>query len=332
MEGARARLEAPAKLNLGLRVLGPRKDGLHGIESLFLPLAAPTDRVELERAGPGISLEVRGPAPAPPGPDNLAWRAAEAFFREAKFAPGVSIRLEKQIPAPGGLGGGSSDAGAVLRGLQRLYPGALPEARLPALAFDLGADVPYFLQPLAALVEGAGERVQPLSGLPRLHLALALPVAGFSTAEVFAAHRKAPARLTDSGPRPTLRALLQLPEPPAGADGPGPGGGAGDAEGVRRSAALPPVSVSNLAQRVQESGGLSAWVCNDLEAAAMRLCPELALLKAALADAGAEAVGMSGAGPAVYGIFSGAGAEARAQRAAQALSGSAAFCCATHTR
>lgn len=328
MTGAQV-LEAPAKLNLGLRVLGPREDGLHDIESLFLPLAAPTDRVELARKGRGISLEVQGAVRVPHGPDNLAWRAAEAFLREAKHAPGVSIRLDKQIPAPGGLGGGSSDAGAVLCGLSRLYPGALPEARLPELAFELGADVPFFLQPRAALVEGAGERIQPLLGLPRLHLVLAHPGVRLSTAEVFAEHRAAPARLTDSGPRPTLRALLQLPASLHEVEGRGPGDGPGTA---RRSSALPPVSAPRLAQRVQERGGLLAWTCNDLEAAATRLCPELAGLKAALADAGAEAVGMSGAGPAMYGIFSGADAEAEAQRALLSLSGRAAFCRATHTR
>lgn len=328
MAGARV-LVAPAKLNLGLRVVGLREDGLHDIESLFFPLGAPADRVELARAGEGISLELRGPVRVPPGPDNLAWRAAEAFFREAKRRPGVSIRLDKQIPAPGGLGGGSSDAGAVLRGLQRLYPGALPEARLPELAFELGADVPFFLQPGAALVEGAGERIQPLSDTPRLHLVLAHPGVRLSTAEVFAAHRAPPARLTESAPRPTLRALLGLPVPLSGAESRGAGVGPGFA---RCAFAGSPVSALHLAKCVQQKGGLGAWVGNDLEAAAMRLCPELAGLKAALADSGADAVGMSGAGPAMYGIFSGPGAEAEAQRAWQALSGRVAFCCATHTR
>ena len=115
------RLCAPAKLNLGLRVTGRRADGYHGLESLFVPIAL-ADELQLERWLSGVRLTLTGEhaAGVPPDARNLAWRAAEAFARETGLESGVSIALEKRVPSPAGLGGGSSDAGAVLRGLRML--------------------------------------------------------------------------------------------------------------------------------------------------------------------------------------------------------------------
>lgn len=186
-------VNAPAKVNIGLRLLRKRPDGYHEIESFFHTLAW-GDTLHLE-AGEGIHLEVaetedapvRGiTASVPDGPDNLAWKAAEAICEALGF-PGVRILLQKRIPAGSGLGGGSSDAAAVLAGLPLLYGGeALPEV-LHGLAAGIGADVPFFLKGGCALVEGIGERITPLEPLSGTPLVVALPAFGVSTAGAYAA-------------------------------------------------------------------------------------------------------------------------------------------------
>jgi 4-diphosphocytidyl-2-C-methyl-D-erythritol kinase len=99
----------------------------------------------------------------------------------------VRIELRKLIPVGAGLGGGSSDAGAVLRALAAFFPGALDPERLPALAAALGADVPFFLDPRPARVHGIGERIEPLAGMPSLAVVVATPAPPLATAEVFRA-------------------------------------------------------------------------------------------------------------------------------------------------
>ncbi|MEN8184010.1 MAG: 4-(cytidine 5'-diphospho)-2-C-methyl-D-erythritol kinase, partial [Myxococcota bacterium] len=181
-------LQAPAKLNLGLRIVGVRDDGNHELESVFAPLEL-QDRVDLEIEPaqiPGVRLELRSDDPeVPEGPENLAARAAHAFLEAAALRLRVRIRLAKSIPAGAGLGGGSSDAGAVLRGLRELYPAAVPD--LPRLALGLGADVPYFLDPRPAFVTGIGERCEPLPGLSAFWLVLLLPREKLATAAVYRA-------------------------------------------------------------------------------------------------------------------------------------------------
>lgn len=267
-------LSAPAKVNLGLRVLGRREDGYHLLESLFVPLAL-ADRVTLELRSrpvdaPAVGLRLAGPwshgVPCDSG--NLAVRAAEGFLAQAR-RPDLALRiaLDKHIPAQAGLGGGSSDAGAVLRGLATLLPGALGPAALAALAVSLGADVPFFLAPRPARVTGIGERIEPLAGVPVLHLLLVRPRAGLATAEVYAAHDALRGALTAREAGPSLR-------PPSGAlDG----------------AAL--------------ARCLEGLLANDLEAAARRLCPLLARLRRRILELGALAVGMSGSGPTLFGVF-----------------------------
>lgn len=274
---------APAKINLGLRVTGVREDGYHELESLFLPLDL-ADDVEVElRDQPGVALELEGAAPDVPGDArNLAVRAAAAFLEAAGLEAGVRIRLHKQIPSGAGLGGGSSDAAAVLRALEGLRPGRLAPERLAELALGLGADVPWFLDPRPAAVSGIGERIEPVKGFPRLALLLLNPGIPVSTAEVYRARDALAGSLTASPPGSTMRPLAVLRE----------AGGRID--------------------RV-DAAELGAWVANDLEAAARRLCPPIARLRARLRDAGALAVGLSGSGPTLYGIFPDRTAAGRAE-------------------
>jgi 4-diphosphocytidyl-2-C-methyl-D-erythritol kinase len=272
----RLSLCAPAKLNLGLRITGRRADGYHELASVFVPLEL-ADELTIELGGaPGIRLAVRGEAAdgVPADSRNLAWRAAEAFSRAAGSQHGVALDLTKRVPSPAGLGGGSSDAGAVLRGLAALLPGAVPPAQLARIALSLGADVPFFLAPQPALVTGIGEQVAALSGLSAQPVLLAHPGVGLETGAVFAAFAAA-GSLTHSGPPPNLRALLALRE---------------EAGATR-------------AHWPESSDRLRELVVNDLEPAAARLCPQVAKLREELTRAGARAVGMSGSGPTLYAIY-----------------------------
>ena len=171
-------LLAPAKVNLTLDVLGRRPDGYHELASIMASVDL-FDRVILQAAPPGV-LEVAWEGQALPQ-DNTARRAAEAFF--AQRPGGVRIRLVKAIPQQAGLGGGSADAAAVLRGLSRLY-GGVDRAALFAMARDVGADVPFCLQGGCALAEGVGHKLTPLP-CPQLHLLLLMGGTGVSTAALF---------------------------------------------------------------------------------------------------------------------------------------------------
>jgi 4-diphosphocytidyl-2-C-methyl-D-erythritol kinase len=271
---------APAKVNFGLRIHGRRSDGYHEIESLFLPIdLADSLRVSL-RPEPGVTLALRGEAEGVPGDArNLAVRAAERFLAEAGAATGVALALTKRIPSPGGLGGGSSDAAAVLRALDQLLPGSVPGARLFGLAVGLGADVPFFLDPRPALLSGIGEVIEPVAGLPSFALLLVHPGARLQSAAVYAAFDDAPASLTAPGVGPSIRALLASRE-----------------EGWPRSL-------------------LPDLVRNELEPAATRLCPAVAEIRKEIEAAGALAVSLSGSGPTLFGVFPSEGAadEARSR-------------------
>ena len=279
-------LRAPGKVNLGLRVLGRRADGYHLLESLFVPIDL-ADVLHLAlRDAPGVALTLRGEAAGVPADaSNLALRAAQAFLAEARHGGGVAIELTKRLPAPGGLGGGSSDAGAVLRGLAELLPGAVAPERLRALALALGADVPFFLAPRPALVTGIGEEIHPVEGLPCWVLLLAHPGAALATAAVYAAHDAGAASLTPSGPGPSIRALLALRE---------------EAGRARAGPIL--------------AGSLPALVANDLEPAASRLCPAVPELRKEIEATGALAVSLSGSGPTVFGVYADAESARRAER------------------
>jgi 4-diphosphocytidyl-2-C-methyl-D-erythritol kinase len=176
------RLLAHAKVNLTLEVVGRRQDGFHEIRSLMVPLAL-ADRISLTQGRSGLRIEVPD-NPALEGEHNLAFRAAAAF-RDRFGLPGIRIRLEKHIPMAAGLGGGSSDAAAVLRGLAALR-GTDPLLLTP-LAEALGSDVPFFLNEVPALASGRGERLEPVPRLPGLWLLLVKPEFGISAADGYRA-------------------------------------------------------------------------------------------------------------------------------------------------
>jgi 4-diphosphocytidyl-2-C-methyl-D-erythritol kinase len=164
-------VKAPAKINLTLEVLGKRPDGFHEIRSVIQAVSL-CDTLRLERAG---EIVVTADMPEWKAGESLVSRAVELLREETGYSGGVRVRVEKQIPLMSGLGGDSSDAAAVLRGLNTLWELNLPGKELQKLARELGSDVFFFLRGGTALVEGRGEIVKPLPPLPRLPVVLAVP-------------------------------------------------------------------------------------------------------------------------------------------------------------
>jgi 4-diphosphocytidyl-2-C-methyl-D-erythritol kinase len=247
-------LHAPAKLNLCL-YLGPRRDdGLHELCSLFEPLAL-ADLIAVSEGGEDevLCAGVEG--------ENLAARALAGLRRRGWERPPLRIEIEKRVPVAAGLGGGSADAAAVLR----LAAGEVGDLR--ELAAELGADVPSQLRPALALVQGAGERVEPLPE-PAPHAALLLPDGGgLSTAAVFAEADR-----------------LGLGREPGELDG--------LAVELRRAAGAgaSPLSYPEL-------------LVNDLEEPARSLRPGIGDALDELREAGAPVALLSGSGPTVVGLF-----------------------------
>jgi 4-diphosphocytidyl-2-C-methyl-D-erythritol kinase len=174
-------LPAPAKLNLFLHVTGRRADGYHLLQSLFVPIDW-CDRLHIERRDDGaLTREDLGP-PLPA--DDLCLRAARALQQAAGVRAGAHIAIEKHVPWGAGLGGGSSDAATTLLALNRLWGLNWPRSRLMALGLTLGADVPFFLGPGPAFVQGIGEQLTPLP-VPAAEYLVVKPEAAIATRDIF---------------------------------------------------------------------------------------------------------------------------------------------------
>lgn len=181
-------IETPAKINVRLKITGRRSDGYHTLVSVMIPVTL-VDRLEIRPTrNPGVGLSCQGEG-VPTGEENLVHRAARAFLSEARIGQGVSIRLQKRIPVAAGLGGGSSDAAATLRGLDTLWPDRLSRPALHRLAASLGADVPFFLAPCPAVAQGVGDVLEPLAKWPKLWYILLNPPVEVSTAWVYGQFR-----------------------------------------------------------------------------------------------------------------------------------------------
>jgi 4-diphosphocytidyl-2-C-methyl-D-erythritol kinase len=266
-------VHASAKLNLGLYLGRPRPDGLHELCSLFEPLAlADLIRIEEAERDEVICAGVEG--------ENLAARALAKLRERGWDAPPLRIEIEKRTPVAAGLGGGSADAAAVLRlatpecvrtypelfGISANAPGG-GIADLPAIAAELGADVPSQLRPALALVRGAGERVEPLPA-PAEHAALLLPGGGgLSTKNVF----DEADRLGLGREESELEELAPRLRTAAGAG-------------------ASPLAYAEL-------------LVNDLEPAARSLRPDIGDALGALRETSAGAVFLSGSGPTAVGLF-----------------------------
>lgn len=284
-------VRAHAKTNLRLRVLGRTEDGYHQLETLFLRLEL-HDEVVIETGrgavSPGLVVTVAdepawpGRRPTPEGRDNLCWRAAELFFDALGREPSASVRLRKRIPPGGGLGGGSADAAATLRGLNRLHGDPLDEARLLELAGELGSDVPFCLAGVPmALGWERGRRLLTLPPLPPRPALVLVPPVVVGTAE---AYGWLDARRSASGTQPVAGRL------------PSTGG---------------PVDWS----------AAEAWAVNDFESVVFERRPSVARTAAWLGERGASPVQLSGSGSAVIGYFEDVDARDAAMAAASDSNG-----------
>ena len=174
------RIQAAAKVNLHLRVYGRRKDGFHGILSLFQALTL-ADSLVIRSLKESDTIEVEGDFDCPKQCTSV-YKAALAYREATGVKRGLSISVDKRIPAGAGLGGGSSDAAAVLIGLEALLSGGLSASGLASLGASIGSDVPFFLSAAAAIVSGRGEIVSPIEARDDYSLVLVFPGEAVSTA------------------------------------------------------------------------------------------------------------------------------------------------------
>lgn len=274
-----ARVTAHAKINLTLRVLSREESGFHTLETLFARLAI-GDTVAVRITDSTRSVECDAAVPGLPE-ENLAYRAAFAFAESTGWPGGFAIEIEKRIPIGGGLGGGSADAGAVLRALAALSPNQVGEAQLLSIAATLGSDVPYLTTaaPLA-LAWGRGERMLALPPLPERHVVLILQDFAVSTAAAYswlaAARASAPQRGGECS-----------------------GATTDPAPGSHQSPSPQLLSLADLATW----RSVASLASNDFEPVVSAHHPGISTSLSALRAAGASISLMSGSGSTVFGIF-----------------------------
>jgi len=259
-----ARLRALAKINLGLKVLNRRPDGYHELRTVFQTVSL-ADTIEVE-FGPGrrTSITVSGNVEIP---NNLVGRAARLVLEATRATGQLTVRLTKRIPVGAGLGGGSSDAAAILLGLPVLAGKVIPLPRLIELAGQLGSDVPFFLLGGRAVALGRGTELYPLPEDGAVRALLVVPEMEIPTAEAYAAL----GRTLTSPPPENMMSSFQ----------------------------------SWVWQQLQASRSGVAFPAgeNDFEPAVFARYPRLGALKRRLEKLGAKPAMLSGSGSALFGIF-----------------------------
>lgn len=182
---AQLQVSAFAKVNLFLELRGRRADGFHELDTVFCELDW-SDQLHIATADCGLQLECDDPR-IPSGEENLIVRAIRALERRIGELPGLAIQLEKRLPFPGGVGGGSADAAAVLCAANELLSLALSRDELESIAAEIGSDVPFFVAGGLQRGRGRGEILSPILSRPRLDLVVLTPPISCPTAEVFRA-------------------------------------------------------------------------------------------------------------------------------------------------
>ena len=180
----RLELKALGKINLGLDVLGRRENGYHDVRMVMQTVYL-YDRIIMKKSKtPGIRLETNLYY-LPVNENNLAYQAAQMLMDEFHIEEGVSIQLDKHIPVAAGMAGGSSNAAAVLFGMNRMFSLGLSQKELMERGVKLGADVPYCIMRGTVLAEGIGEILTPLSPMPKCYVLIAKPAISVSTKMVY---------------------------------------------------------------------------------------------------------------------------------------------------
>jgi 4-diphosphocytidyl-2-C-methyl-D-erythritol kinase len=289
------RIPAFAKVNLRLEIVGKRPDTYHELRTIFQTISL-HDELRLRASkSSGICLTIQGndSLSLEPIRKNLVYAAVDALRRELRIRSGVEIDLRKKIPAGRGLGGGSSDAAAALRGYLQLTRRKIPAPRLMEIAASLGADVPFFLFGGRALGIGRGDEIYPLPDIPKLTLLVVSPSGiHVSTPDAYR-WLKAPA-LTKTRYTPKLWEFCAL------------------------CWSLPAAA-----------GARGSVLSNDFERPVFQRHPRLAQIKRALLQRGATEASLAGSGSAVFGVFP---SPALARRAAVGFQDEHTFVCETISR
>jgi 4-diphosphocytidyl-2-C-methyl-D-erythritol kinase len=305
------KIAAPAKINLALHVTGRRPDGYHLIESL-VTFADVGDVVSIEPSGED-RLTFSGPfgeALAADFGTNLIIKALRALriHVEGRRCPAVAIHLQKNLPLASGVGGGSADAAAALKGLNAFWELELTNVELQKIGLRLGADVPMCLVGGPLIAKGIGDEIRPLAGFPDLPLLLVNPGVGISTAEIF---KKLTKKENEGLP---LSPFLQRGE------GRLKGGEAHELSDVPRSFGttrhLPTPGEGR--SEIQALVDYLKSTRNDLEAPARALYSEINAVIVSIAQSGALFGRMSGSGATCFGIYDSNGARAKAHASIQA--------------
>ena len=266
-------LRAPAKINLYLRVLGKRPDGYHNIETLFERIAL-YDRIAL-RSLKTRTIKIFSDHPAvPTGKSGLIYRAVKLIQEKCRVSEGAEVKIFKRIPVASGLGGGSSDAASVLRGLSRLWRVSLGSSSLAELAGRLGADIPFFLSERSfAFARKRGDKIIPLGWKAKLwHLLICPPVA-MSSKVIYGAYSPA----ASSGLTKKLR--------------------------FNKILSLDRLRVSSFARGGVRLSNIRHLMRNDLEGAVFKKAAVVSGIKDALEGIGIRYSLVSGSGPSVFSVF-----------------------------
>jgi 4-diphosphocytidyl-2-C-methyl-D-erythritol kinase len=256
-------VQTPAKLNLGLAIIGRGDDGYHEVRTV-LHAVGWCDHLRCVFGGVGPRVTTSDPAVAD-GPENLVHRAIAALEDASGYKLDVEIHIAKVIPAGAGLGGGSSNAGCALAALNAHVKLGLEASDLDAIASGLGADVPFFLSPGTALAHGRGDRLMPLGLRAPGEFVIVVPPVQVATAWAYAAYDR------------------QL--------------------GDGRCSASPYLEMLGALENELDLACLAPILENDLETPVVVAHPVVASLKEALLAAGAMGAAMTGSGGAVFGIF-----------------------------
>ena len=177
-------LKALGKINLGLDVLGRRENGYHDVRMVMQTLYL-YDNVTLQKkSAPGIEID-SNLFYLPNDEDNIAWKAAKLLIDEFDIKDGIRIHLDKHIPVAAGMAGGSSNAAAVLYGMNQMFRLGLSQKELMERGVKLGADVPYCIMRGTVLAEGIGEKLTPLPPMPKCQILIAKPPISVSTKMVY---------------------------------------------------------------------------------------------------------------------------------------------------
>lgn len=289
-----------AKINLCLYVLGKRKDGYHQIVSVIQAIDL-ADKLELTKTASGIKIECDN-TNLPSDRRNLAYQAASAFFNKSKIKGGVRLKLYKKIPLASGLGGGSSNAAFVLKGLNQLYQTDLSKKELSSLGAKIGSDVPFFFSEGQALVKRRGEIVQNIDIFDKYWLVLVKPNFEISTARAYEALKRVSEKPYRGGRAgcPTYEESItcnhvgRAPSPAKQAF----------QKSLKIGLTTKPreINLKTCREKLSFFSAISSWE-NHLEMVALKKYPIIKNIKQTLINLGAIKASMSGSGPTVYGLF-----------------------------